>query len=77
MNPTLLDYHLIVQEAHKQWCTECTEASNRQRHYKLFVSNVSTALLEGSSWGIEVAGFGETESCHSSPLACEWLGSSQ
>lgn len=66
-----MDYSLIVQEAHKIWCQTCTEASNRQRHYKLFVSNISNALLGGSSWGIKVARFEETENCHSSSLASE------
>lgn len=71
LNPTLMDYNLIVQEAHKLWCQAYTEASNRKRHYKFFVSSVSNALLERTSWGIKVARFGETENCHSSPLASE------
>lgn len=71
MNPTLIAYSLIVLEAHEQWCQTCTEASNRKRHYKLFVNNISNALSEGSPWGIKVARFGETANCHSSPLASE------
>lgn len=43
LNLTLLAYSLIVREAHKQWCQTHTEAGNRQRHYKLFENNISSA----------------------------------
>lgn len=56
-----MDYSLILQEERKQWCQRCTEASNRQRHYKVFVSNIPNDLLEGTSWEIKVARLGETE----------------